>query len=635
MDRMSAFRRILALGVGALFAILAACDAATTATTTHTAGTTATTETTMTSTTTTTTAPSDLFGRIDLLTTNPVVGALTEFGLYESEGAPALADTYNPYDYMDLAVRATFVKPSGATFQQYAFWYKEYDELRVIGAVYDEAGFLTAGQEMVRWKDGGISHYRLRINPDEAGAWSYAVTVTAGGTPVQTIEGNFTVAAADATPDGVIRIDPVNGRSFVFASGEDYLPVGANLAWWNTPLGTHDFQNWFKSLAQYGGNYGRIWLANWSLSLHKDSYDNFDTRQSVAIRIDHLLRMADEQGVWIMLTLLNHGQFSATVNPEWAASVYNSANGGMCDVPIEFFYKAAAKAAYKNELLYILARYGYSDHIFAWELFNEVDWIDGYSDFVVTNWHDEMAKFIHANDPFDHLVTTSYKYTFGTPAYALSSIDFVAVHSYGYGGVTFFDKLVGEQKTLWDRYHKPVFFGEIGINYQSGSGTYAMDPYGVTIRQAAWGGLLGGGSGTAMHWWWDSWIQKYGYWDRFQGAGTFAAAMDLSGKEYTVLTDDDSAEPLTDGVGLLGIRTANAVYGYLYNEQWSYWNHDPAAVTGAAVRLDLSAGTWNVAVYDATTGTVLTTYAVTSTGAVTLNLGTLATDLAFIARRAE
>ncbi|HAQ57212.1 MAG TPA: hypothetical protein DCR44_07460 [Acholeplasmatales bacterium] len=630
-------RRILILTVCALFAILAACDAATTrTTTTDTTGTTATTETTMTETTTqTTTQIADLIGRIDQLTTDPVVGALTEFGLYEPEGASSLALTYNPYDYTELSVVATFTKPSGATFRQYAFWYKEYDELRLIGAVYDEAGFLTAGQETVRWKDGGISHYRLRINPDEAGDWTYAVTVTAGTAPVQTITGGFTVAPSETIPDGIIGIDSTNGRTFVFASGETYLPVGANLAWWNTPLGTHDFQNWFRSLAMNGGNYGRIWLANWSLSLHKDSYDNFDTRQSVAIRIDHLLRMADEQGVWIMLTLLNHGQFSANVNPEWAANAYNSANGGMCDLPIEFFYKASAKAAYKNELLYILARYGYSDHIFAWELFNEVDWIDGYSDFVVTNWHDEMAKFIHANDPFDHLVTTSYKYTFGTPAYALSAIDFVAVHSYGYGGVTFFDKLIGEQKTLWNRYHKPIFFGEIGINYLSGSGTYAMDPYGVTIRQAAWGGLLGGGSGTAMHWWWDSWIERYDYWDRFLGAGTFATQMDLSGKAFTVLSDDGSAEPLTDGVGLLGIRTDAAVYGYVYNDLWSYWNHDPAAVSGVAVRIDLSAGDWVVDIYDAFTGLVLDTYAVTSTGAVTLIIGTVAQDLAFIARRAD
>lgn len=611
-----------------LVATLFACGSTTTATT----ATTASTEKTM---TTATTAPADLIGRIDLITPTPSVGSLLEFGLYEPEGTLSIRDAYNPYDYEEIAVTATFAKPSGDTVRQVAFWYREYDELRLIGAVYDAEGFLTAGQETVRWKDGGISHYRIRINPDEAGEWTCEIAVRLGGETVQTLATGFTVAEAATPVRGIIGIDPTNGRSFVYADGGTYLPVGANLAWWNSALGTHDFWNWFRSLSAVGGNYARVWLANWSFSLHKDAYDDFDTRQSVAIRLDHLVEFAEEAGVGVMWTLLNHGQFSSTVNPEWGANAYNAANGGMCDLPIEFFIKKEAKAAYKNELLYILARYGYSESVFAWELMNEVDWIDGYSDFAVTAWHDEMAKFIHENDAHGHLVTTSYKYTFGTPAYALSSIDFVAVHSYAYGGVDFYDKLQDEQATLWGRYHKPVFFGEIGIDYRSGAGTYELDPYGTTIRQAAWGGLLGGGSGTAMHWWWDSWIQRYDLWDRFAGAGAFAARMDLSGRAFTLLAEDGSATVPTVGAKLFGIRTEDAVYGYVYNDAWSSWNPDPAAVEGVEVALSLAAGTWRIELVDALTGAILSTEDVSSDGTVVLNLGTVAQDLAFIASRAE
>ncbi len=287
----------------------------------------------------------------------------------------------------------------------------------------------------------------------------------------------------------------------------------------------------------------------------------------------------------------------------------------------------------QNELLYLIARYGWSENIFAWELFNEVDWIDGYSAFVVTNWHDDMAKFIHANDPYDHLVTTSYKYTYNTPAYALGSIDFVAVHSYGYGGVDFLDKLISEQATLWSRYQKPVLFGEIGISADSGSETYGMDPYGTTIRQGAWGGLMGGGSGSAMHWWWDSWIESYDLWDRFRGAGTFAARMDLAGQPFSTIWNDGTADILTQGIGLLGYRTENAVYGYLYNDAWSYWNHDPAAVDNVGIRLDLAPGTWRITVYDAFTGESVSTSDHLSSGSLVLAFGTIAQDLAFIAER--
>ncbi len=273
--------------------------------------------TTTTSMTETTTLPTILFNRLDLLTETPVTGSMTEFGLYEPTGAEMLATVYNPYDYQEISVQMTFVKPSGETLSQYAFWFKEYAELQVVGAAYDTDGYLVSGQEYLRWKTGGISHYRVRITPDETGVWEYVATVTIAGSVVQTLEGDFEVGAAEAEDAGFIRIDPTNGRTFVFDSGASYLPIGTNLGWWNTALGSHDYYNWFKSLAANGGNYARIWLANWSFSLHKDSYDNFDTRQSIAIRIDNLLELAAEADVYIMLTLLNHGTVLGQCQPEW------------------------------------------------------------------------------------------------------------------------------------------------------------------------------------------------------------------------------------------------------------------------------------------------------------------------------
>ena len=38
----------------------------------------------------------------------------------------------------------------------------------------------------------------------------------------------------------------------------------------------------------------------------------------------------------------------------------------------DFFTDVRAKADYKNRLRYLVARYGYSTSVFAWEFFNEV-----------------------------------------------------------------------------------------------------------------------------------------------------------------------------------------------------------------------------------------------------------------------
>src|SRR5664280_722291 len=82
---------------------------------------------------------------------------------------------------------------------------------------------------------------------------------------------------------------------------------------------------------------------------------------------------------------------------------------------------------------YIIARYGYSQNIESWELFNEVDWTDQFATnkSSVSSWHNEMAAYIKSKDVYQHLVTTSYAYGYDDPAtWSLSNIDFSQTHYY-------------------------------------------------------------------------------------------------------------------------------------------------------------------------------------------------------------
>ena len=120
------------------------------------------------------------------------------------------------------------------------------------------------------------------------------------GEKIQTLSGSFEVVNSSEMYEGFIRVDEVTNTSFVFDDGQMYIPNGLNLAWWSTTLASHDYDNWFHELSLNQGNYARIWLSNWSFSLHKDSYSNFETRQSVAIRLDHVFDVADEYNIYIM-----------------------------------------------------------------------------------------------------------------------------------------------------------------------------------------------------------------------------------------------------------------------------------------------------------------------------------------------
>ena len=621
-------RLILFALSGAILLLSFACTITETILTTTTTQSTETTVSSMTS----TQANQKYIDKIELVTITPSVGELLEIAVYEPQDDLKIAKLYNPYDYNQITVNMEFTSPSGKKIKQSAFWYKQYLDFRLLNQVINEDGFYTSGQELVRWPSDGISHYMVRITPDEIGDWTYQMTLSIESNITQSIDGSFSVSEGITDYPGYIRVDQTNKKTFVFDSSEGYTPVGVNLAWWSTSLGSHDFANWFRHLENNNGNYARIWLSNWSFSIHKDSYSNFDTRQSTAIRLDHLFERANEHGIYVMLTLINHGQFSANTNPEWSQNVYNKINGGMLDSPIQFFYNAEAKTAYKNELKYLISRYGYTNHLFAWELFNEVDWVDGYHSNAVTTWHNEMASYIHENDPYNHLVTTSYKYTYGTPAYALNSIDFVAVHSYGYNDVLFYDKLVKEQTSLWNAYQKPVFFGEIGIDWQSGNATFNLDYTGVTIRQGAWGGIMSG-AGSANHWWWDSWIDRNDLWDRFKGAGTYTTYLDLANKTFTAL-QSASVQISDSNLKIMGYLLEDGIYGYLYNNNWNYWNRTPSPITNVNVSIAIGNGDYQLMIFDTFTGEILNDSSVSIlNGSFVLQSLTITEDYAFILKK--
>ena len=46
---------------------------------------------------------------------------------------------------------------------------------------------------------------------------------------------------------------------------------------------------------------------------------------------------AYNRGIYLMVSLLNHGAFSTLFNSEWASNPYNAANGGPLATPADFF----------------------------------------------------------------------------------------------------------------------------------------------------------------------------------------------------------------------------------------------------------------------------------------------------------
>ncbi len=449
---------------------------------------------------------------------NGITPNTTSPGKYEKfEVALNLTATYtNPYDYDEIAVSATFTTPSGKVEVVEGFYMQDY----VIGG----NGFASPV---------GNATFKVRYAPSEVGVYNYVVRCTTAGGTATSAAGMFT---AQPTPiHGFIRTNATNYLSF--DDGSQYIPIGENMGWQNGSV-VADYTNWVTKLANNGGNFIRVWMSSWAFALEwKNGTNGYEGlkryKQSSAYYLDWLLEFCKQKDVYLMLALNNHGQVSTNVNPEWNNNPYNAANGGPAANTWDFFTNATAKALHKNRLRYIVARYGYSQQVQSWELFNELHWTNDFqnrkSDFTV--WDNEMATFIKEKDVYKHLVTTSYggdEVT--TNTWALPVIDFTQTHFY-VNAPNIETVLAAANQNFLTQYQKPTLNGEFGLG-PAGNTLSADDPNGVHLHNAIWGSMFSGGLGSGMTWWWDDYVEPRNLYYHFNGLSTFVSLLPLKSDNY-------------------------------------------------------------------------------------------------------
>lgn len=310
----------------------------------------------------------------------------------------------------------------------------------------------------------GKGVYAVRVFPRAKGTYQFG-EVRDGERVVEVKAVTPRSLAANAVPDTFIRIDPTDTQGFV-RGGKPYFPFGANLAWAQGPA--RGFYP--RALAQFrenGLNWARIWMAHWG-SANLDWVPEEKGRPirpgelslEVAALWDEIVAAAEANDVAFQLVLHHHGQVSDSVNPNWDSHPWNVRNGGFLKRPEDFFTDTRARELTKRKLRYIVARWGYSPSIMAWELFNEVHFSTAMrllppAEAAVTAWHGEMADYLRSIDPEKHLVTTSYENLDGA---LYQKMDYKQPHLYA-------ADMAAATLALPTRGHaqeKPVFFGEIG-----------------------------------------------------------------------------------------------------------------------------------------------------------------------------
>ncbi|MBI1840846.1 MAG: cellulase family glycosylhydrolase [Verrucomicrobia bacterium] len=422
-----------------------------------------------------------------------VAGARLEFSILN---VPAVLNRFDPDQ---IRVDATLTAPSGKSISSPAFWHQAYTRS------------LNGSTESLATQ--GAPSWRARFWPGESGRHQLTLRVLTNGvdagSPYQT---NVDVGPASGPLRwGADRLGPTN-EYFQTADGAPLPLVGANICWYHEG-GTYDYDTWFTKLAANGGNFARIWMAPWAFGIESEPANLTRFRLDHAWQLDRVLMVAEQKGIHLMLCLEYHGMFATKPdgafggNDNWKLNPYNTANGGPCATPDAFFTDNDARKLYQKRLRYLIARYGYSPNLLAWEFLNEIDNVyDAQNGALnashVAAWHDAMGTWLKANDPFKHLITTSLTGSSDrAEIWKIPAIDFSQFHSYGTLNPA--TALASIATRMRKAYGKPMLVGEFGVDFRGWMRTQE-DPFLRGFRQAIWGGALGGSAGTSMSWWWEN-----------------------------------------------------------------------------------------------------------------------------------
>ncbi len=459
----------------------------------------------------------------------------------------------NPFDATEIQLLGIFTAPSGGQVVVPGFWMQPFEERCVQPCEAEDL------------RPVGDPVWQVRFTPQEVGAWRYTLQLRVG-TATQTLnEGSLDIAPGQHP--GFIR-RAANDAYFQHSGGRPYIPIGLNLKWaWEGNGGVQTYLTWLRDLAASGGNYARLFIdVPWFIALEPAvPVGDYRAAQQAAARLDMILDMAHELGIALQLVLLWHQALTIyngppvvipsdvarpDMNADWDNNPYNLIYGGPVGGPAFFFSNEQAATLFRQRLNYIVARWGYSPDIFAWELIDEIDRTGEYDPQVAAVWLQQMSAYLKQIDVHGHLVTAGSE-AFDAAVATSPLLDFTTAQYYQRLPI----EPVGEQVTeTVSRVRQtraanplPTLLTAFSLNpwYEP----VEEDPTGVHVQEALWSAFLSGAAGGAMSDWWDTYILPRDIQHAFSPFAAFVsgvdwAALDVRPAEAALVTDYTQYRPV-------------------------------------------------------------------------------------------
>lgn len=461
----------------------------------------------------------------------------------------------NPFN-PDIKIKGVFTSPSGKKFSEPAFFYHDY-----LRSLEDD------GENIYSY---GAGEWKIRFSPEEEGKYRYEIEIDKkGGKDVFACGEFFVYGGKDK---GFLKWDEKDPLYLSFLNGDFFYPVGHTLRspddlrspypYQFTPeknLGTFAYDKYFKKMSENGENYARMWTTAWWLGIEwSRSYSPYYKglgRYNLknAWQLDYVLDIAKKYGIYLDLTLINHGQFSIRPDAEWWDNPYNEINGGFLSSPDEFFVDDRAINYFKRRLDYIVSRWAYSTSITFWELWNEVDLTGYYDTGKVRYWHKKVVPYLKSIDDYSHPISTHYCRRDQDPlAWIIPEISSIIGNSYHSEIVTSMETFYRKRKP----FEKPIFVNEFGV----GKNRYFLEN---NLHGGIWSSSMLPMFGVGLFWWWP-FIDHYDLYYHYRVLSEFWKNEDRRNKNLQI--SDAEIEGNKDA-GVIGIQNNYENFSWIFDRK--------------------------------------------------------------------
>ncbi|MBN1526506.1 MAG: cellulase family glycosylhydrolase [Candidatus Omnitrophica bacterium] len=374
---------------------------------------------------------------------------------------------------------------------------------------------------------GKGSLWLFRYTPVSSGSFSYRLSVrTPSGTSASA---PCRVNVLSTGKDGFLRKGSRNPFYPVFDSGRPFFGIGHNIGWvTNNKLSA--YETYFKEFRKSGCNLVRIWINNpWSLAIEDAKTGQYNLENCE--KLDSLMRMAEKYGIYVILVLDSYASLMKEPGKWgegwWKSNPYNKANGGPCAEPWDFFTDNEAKRYYRDRLRYIIARWGYSPNILAFQLWNETN--------APEKWTRETLAYFKALNPHGQLMTTSLGYPWGDdfdePAiWELRDLDVIDRHVYGDQAGGSLDGIISLNKEYSIKYGKMLLVGEFGISADQTDRLSDPKGSGAALHTSMWACAMTRSFAGSLNWWWAEYVKAKNLYPHYRALRDFVSDIDWNAK---------------------------------------------------------------------------------------------------------